>query len=235
MITTSSNEIRNMFDQIAPIYDDLNDWLSFGQHHIWKEMTVKWSGAKLGDTCLDLCCGSGDLVFKLTRHIGKKGLVYGVDFSAAQLAIAQKRSRKEYHASPINWIEGDALQLPLDNNTFDAITMAYGLRNVKDIPQCMKEVHRVLKPGKKAAILDFHRPQSNLAIGFQNWYLDNIVVPVGSWIGYQEEYTYIKSSLDCFPRGKEQVEIALKVGFTQATHYSIVNDMMGVLVVTKFR
>ncbi|PMB04005.1 bifunctional demethylmenaquinone methyltransferase/2-methoxy-6-polyprenyl-1,4-benzoquinol methylase, partial [Fischerella thermalis CCMEE 5273] len=75
-----SDEIRNIFDRIAPIYDQLNDWLSLGQHRIWKEMTVKWSEAKAGDTCLDLCCGSGDLAFRLARRVGKSGQVYGVDF-----------------------------------------------------------------------------------------------------------------------------------------------------------
>ena len=233
MTATMSDEIRTIFDQIAPIYDRLNDWLSLGQHRIWKEMTVKWSGAKPGDTCLDLCCGSGDLAFQLARRVGKTGRVYGVDFSASQLAIAQQRSQEKYPNPPIDWIEGDVLQLPFDDNTFDAATMAYGLRNVTDIPQSLKEIHRVLKPGKKAAILDFHRPQNPLAVSFQNWYLNSLVVSVGSWMGCREEYAYINPSLDRFPRGEEQVEIALKVGFAQATHYPIVNDMMGVLVVTK--
>jgi demethylmenaquinone methyltransferase/2-methoxy-6-polyprenyl-1,4-benzoquinol methylase len=228
-----SDEVRGIFDQIAPIYDRLNDWLSLGQHLIWKEMTVKWSGAKPGDTCLDLCCGSGDLAFQLARRVGKTGQVYGVDFSTAQLAHAQQRSQAKYPIPPITWIEADVLQLPFADNTFDTATMAYGLRNVTDIPLSLKEIHRVLKPGTRAAILDFHRPQNSLAIEFQNWYLNNLVVAMGSLMGYREEYAYINPSLERFPRGEKQVEIALQVGFAQATHYPIVNDMMGVLVVTK--
>ncbi|MDJ0797459.1 MAG: bifunctional demethylmenaquinone methyltransferase/2-methoxy-6-polyprenyl-1,4-benzoquinol methylase UbiE [Calothrix sp. MO_167.B12] len=228
-----SDEIRAIFDQIAPIYDRLNDWLSLGQHRIWKEMTVKWSGAKPGDICLDLCCGSGDLAFQLAQRVGKTGQVYGVDFSSAQLAIAKQRSLDKYPTPPITWIEADVLQLPFDDHHFDAATMGYGLRNVTDIPQSMREIHRVLKPGAKAAILDFHRPQNSLAIDFQNWYLNNLVVSVGNWMGYKEEYAYINPSLERFPRGDKQVEIALQAGFAKATHYPIVNDMMGVLVVTK--
>ncbi|MDJ0617165.1 MAG: bifunctional demethylmenaquinone methyltransferase/2-methoxy-6-polyprenyl-1,4-benzoquinol methylase UbiE [Calothrix sp. MO_192.B10] len=228
-----SDEIRAIFDQIAPIYDRLNDWLSLGQHRIWKEMTVKWSGAKPGDTCLDLCCGSGDLAFQLAQRVGKTGRVYGVDFSSAQLAVAKQRSLDKYPTPPITWIEADALQLPFDHNRFDAATMGYGLRNVTDIPRSMREIHRVLKPGAKAAILDFHRPQNSLAIDFQNWYLNNLVVSVGNWMGYKEEYAYINPSLERFPRGDKQVEIALQAGFAKAIHYPIVNDMMGVLVVTK--
>ncbi len=228
-----SDEIRAIFDQIAPVYDRLNDWLSLGQHRIWKEMTVKWSGAKPGDICLDLCCGSGDLAFQLAQRVGKTGQVYGVDFSSAQLAIAKQRSLDKYPTPPITWIEGDVLQLPFDDNRFDAATMGYGLRNVTDIPRSIKEIHRVLKPGAKAAILDFHRPQNSLAIDFQNWYLNNLVVSVGNWVGAREEYAYINPSLERFPRGEKQVEIALQVGFVKATHYPIVNDMMGVLVVTK--
>ncbi|WP_315791137.1 bifunctional demethylmenaquinone methyltransferase/2-methoxy-6-polyprenyl-1,4-benzoquinol methylase UbiE [Fischerella sp. JS2] len=229
-----SDEIRNIFNRIAPIYDQLNDWLSLGQHRIWKEMTVKWSAAKAGDTCLDLCCGSGDLAFRLARRVGKSGQVYGVDFSPAQLEIAKERSQSQYQNPPITWIEADVLNLPFEDNKFDAATMGYGLRNVTDIQLSLKELHRVLKKGAKAAILDFHRPTNSTARTFQQWYLDHLVVPIAEQMGLKEEYAYISPSLDRFPSGDKQVETALAVGFITATHYPIANDMMGVLVVTKF-
>ncbi|MBF2008661.1 MAG: bifunctional demethylmenaquinone methyltransferase/2-methoxy-6-polyprenyl-1,4-benzoquinol methylase UbiE [Chlorogloeopsis fritschii C42_A2020_084] len=228
-----ANEIRNIFDRIAPVYDQLNDWLSLGQHRIWKEMTVKWSEAKAGDTCLDLCCGSGDLAFRLARRVKASGQVYGVDFSPGLLEIAQTRSQNLYPSLAIAWVEADVLNLPFEDNQFDAATMGYGLRNVTDIPRCLKELHRVLKIGAKAAILDFHRPTDSAARAFQQWYLGNLVVPIAEQLGLKEEYAYISPSLDRFPTGKKQVEIALKVGFTAATHYPIANGMMGVLVVNK--
>jgi ubiquinone/menaquinone biosynthesis methyltransferase len=227
-----TNEIRNIFDRIAPVYDQLNNWLSLGQHHIWKEMTVKWSAAQSGNTCIDLCCGSGDLALRLARRVGKTGKVYGVDFSPNLLATAQERSQN-YPQTAIAWIEADVLNLPFDNCQFDAATMGYGLRNVPDIPRSLQEIYRVLKPGAKAAILDFHRPSNAQLRAFQQWYLQNCVVPMATNLGLQAEYAYISPSLDRFPIGSEQVELARQAGFSQATHYPIANGMMGVLVVRK--
>ncbi|MBD2166093.1 bifunctional demethylmenaquinone methyltransferase/2-methoxy-6-polyprenyl-1,4-benzoquinol methylase UbiE [Calothrix membranacea FACHB-236] len=228
-----TQEIRVIFDRIAPIYDQLNNWLSLGQHRIWKEMTIKWSNPQPGDTCLDLCCGSGDIAFGLARRVGARGDVYGVDFSANLLAMAKERSQNQYPQPPITWVEADVLDLPFEDNKFDAATMGYGLRNVKDIPRSLKELYRVLKPGAKAAILDFHRPENPQLRSFQQWYLDNLVVPIATQLGVKEEYAYISPSLDRFPIGKEQVELAYQVGFAAVTHYPIVNGMMGVLVVSK--
>ncbi len=228
-----STEIRAIFDRIAPVYDQLNNWLSLGQHRIWKEMTVKWSAAKPGDTCLDLCCGSGDLALRLARRVGATGQVYGVDFSPNLLATAQERSQRHYPQPVISWIEADVLDLPFENNQFDAATMGYGLRNVVDISRSLQELHRVLKPSAKAAILDFHRPSNPQLRAFQQWYLDSIVVPMAKQMGLKDEYAYISPSLDRFPTGKEQVELARQVGFALATHYPIANGMMGVLVVKK--
>lgn len=228
-----THEIRAIFNRIAPVYDQLNDWLSLGQHHIWKEMAIKWSGAKTGDTVLDLCCGSGDIALRLARHVGATGQVYGVDFSCNLLETAKQRAQKQYAQPPITWVEADVLSLPFDNNQFDAATMGYGLRNVTDIAASLKELHRVLKPGAKAAILDFHRPDNPQLRAFQQWYLDHVVVPIATNLGVKEEYAYISPSLDRFPIGKEQVELARQVGFAVVTHYPIANDMMGVLVVKK--
>lgn len=229
----SSSEIRAIFDRIAPVYDQLNDWLSLGQHRIWKQMAVKWSKPRPGDTCIDLCCGSGDLALRLARQVGITGCVYGVDFSPQQLAIAQERSQHLYPHPPITWVEADVLNLPFDDNKFDAATMGYGLRNVTDIPRSLKELNRVLKPGAKAAILDFHRPSNSHLRAFQQWYLDTLVVPAAQQLGLTEEYAYISPSLDRFPTGQQQVELARQAGFAAPTHYPIAEGMMGVLVVTK--
>ncbi|HAJ58339.1 MAG TPA: bifunctional demethylmenaquinone methyltransferase/2-methoxy-6-polyprenyl-1,4-benzoquinol methylase UbiE [Cyanobacteria bacterium UBA8543] len=227
-----ASEIRDLFDRIAPVYDQLNNSLSLGQHRVWKLMAVKWSAPQPGDICLDLCCGSGDLAQLLARQVGAAGQVYGVDFSPAQLAIAHQRVERLYPPPPIRWIEADALDLPFEDNYFNCATMGYGLRNVTDIPRCLSQLYRVLKPGAKAAILDFHRPTQQPLRAFQQWYLDTIVVPAAQQLGLSEEYAYITPSLERFPTGPEQVELAQKAGFT-ATHYPIAIGMMGVLVLTK--
>ncbi|WP_017655717.1 bifunctional demethylmenaquinone methyltransferase/2-methoxy-6-polyprenyl-1,4-benzoquinol methylase UbiE [Fortiea contorta] len=228
-----TQEIRAIFDRIAPVYDQLNDWLSLGQHRIWKEMTIKWSGAQSGDICLDLCCGSGDIALNLAKRVGKTGHVYGVDFSPNLLATAKARSQTQYPQPAITWVEADVLNLPFADNQFNAATMGYGLRNVTDIRRSLQELHRVLKPAAKAAILDFHRPSSPQLRAFQQWYLDHVVVPMATQLGVKEEYAYISPSLDRFPVGKAQVELAYQVGFAHATHYPIANGMMGVLVINK--
>lgn len=228
-----SDEIRGIFNRIAPVYDQLNDKLSFGLHRVWKEMTIKWSGAKSGDRCIDLCCGSGDLAMQLKRRVGSQGIVYGVDFSCELLNIAKTRSDDIEPTVQIAWIEADVLKLPFADNYFDAATMGYGLRNVIDIPQALQEIYRILKPGAKAAILDFHRPENTIMRQFQQWYLDHWVVPTATEMGLKAEYAYISPSLEKFPNKREQIAIANQIGFSHSTHYPIANDMMGVLVVKK--
>jgi demethylmenaquinone methyltransferase/2-methoxy-6-polyprenyl-1,4-benzoquinol methylase len=228
-----AQDIQALFNRIAPAYDQLNDWLSLGQHRIWKQMAVKWSHPPEGGIGLDLCCGSGDLAQMLARRVGPTGTVYGVDFSTAQLAIAQQRVQDRYPPLPITWVEADALNLPFSDNQFDAATMGYGLRNVVDIRQCLTELLRVLKPGASVAILDFHRPNSSQLRAFQQWYLDTIVVPMAEHLGLREEYAYISPSLDRFPSGPEQVALAQQAGFAKATHYAIAGGIMGALVATK--
>ena len=228
----SASEIKAIFDRIAPVYDRLNDRLSFGQHRIWKLMAVKWSEVKSGDRALDLCCGSGDLALLLAKRVGDTGKVTGLDFACEQLAIARQRALK-YPSVVMEWVEGDALALPFADNCFDGATMGYGLRNVTNIPLCLRELLRVLKPGAKAAILDFHRPSGSLMQTFQQWYLNNIVVPTAEDMGLKEEYAYINPSLSRFPVGKEQIQLALAAGFSRAIHYPLMGGMMGILVLTK--
>jgi demethylphylloquinol methyltransferase len=232
-MTQNAQEIQGIFNRIAPMYNQLNDWLSLGQHRVWKKMTVTWSNARPGDTCLDLCCGSGDIAIALSQQVGPSGYVFGVDFSPQQLAIAQHREKPFLiPSSPISWVEGDALNIPFPPNTFDAATMGYGLRNVTNIPLSLQELHRVLKKGAKAAILDFHRPNNPLMQTFQQWYLQNLVVPTAEKFNLTQEYAYINASLEKFPTGSEQIKLAYEAGFTHAVHYPIAGGMMGVLVIT---
>ncbi len=237
-MTTKSNytatDIQSIFNRIAPVYDRLNNDLSLGMHWVWKQMAVAWSGAKSGDICLDLCCGSGDLTQLLAKQVGNTGIVLGADFAPAQLANAAARIASIYPPlDGITWVEADALDLPFADNYFDAATMGYGLRNVTDIPRCLQELHRVLKPNTKVAILDFHRPDNQLMRRFQQWYLDTIVVPKATQLGMMSEYAYLNPSLDRFPTGTEQVKLGISAGFSRAIHYPIASGMMGVLILTK--
>lgn len=230
-VQPKADQIRQLFDRIAPQYDHMNQEMSLGLHRVWKQMAVRWSGASEGMRCLDVCCGSGDVSLLLARRVGETGRVIGADFSVEQLAIAAQRN--PYLQSRLGWVEADALSLPFDDSAFDAATMAYGLRNLTDIPQGLSELHRVLKPGASVAILDFHSPTNPLVVHFQKWYLETVVVPTAERFGMSEEYAYIGPSVDRFPSGPKQVSLAKTAGFASAVHYPIAGGMMGVLVATK--
>lgn len=227
-----AEEIKDIFNKIAPVYDQMNNGLSFGIHRIWKLMAVKWSEPSPNGVGLDLCCGSGDLTFLLANQISQ-GKVYGVDFSRELLAIAKQKSETKYLSSEIEWIEANVLNLPFEDNYFNCATMGYGLRNVIDIPMCLKELHRVLKPQAKAAILDFHRPSVEIFNNFQQWYLENIVVSSAINFGVKDEYAYISPSLERFPDGNKQIILAKNAGFSHGIHYPLFGGIMGVLVVNK--
>jgi demethylphylloquinol methyltransferase len=236
----SGQEVQQIFNQIAPMYDSLNDWLSLGQHRVWKKMAIAWTNPTEGDTYLDLCCGSGDVAIMLARKLANKsttkgltGRVFGVDFSESQLAIARNRTQALPHLQKyLTWQQGNALNLDFPDRTFDGATISYGLRNVVDIPQCLSELYRVLKSGAIAAILDFHYPQDPQIQQFQAFYLNNLVVPIAKLWNLEREYTYLLPSIQRFPIGSEQVKMAIAQGFA-ATHYPIMSGLMGILVLRK--
>jgi demethylphylloquinol methyltransferase len=230
--STTATEVRQIFNRIAPIYDSLNDWLSLGQHRIWKKMAVSWGNPQKGETWLDLCCGSGDVAALLAKRVAPTGRVFGVDFSKELLAIAAQKHTANIQKC-VTWQEGDALNLEFEHDTFDGATIAYGLRNVLDIPKCFAQLHRVLKSGANVAILDFHRPSDRNLAKFQEFYLTNIVVPMAKQRNVEADYAYISPSIERFPIGAEQVRLAKNAGFREAIHYPIVKGMMGILVLKK--
>ncbi|CAI9092961.1 OLC1v1028346C1 [Oldenlandia corymbosa var. corymbosa] len=232
---STSTDRQELFNRIAPVYDNLNDLFSLGRHREWKNTAVSWSRAKVGDNVLDICCGSGDLAFLLSEKVGPNGKVVGLDFSKEQLSIAaarQQSNSKKCHKI-IKWVEGDALDLPFPESYFDAITIGYGLRNVVDRQKSLKEAYRVLKPGSRISVLDFNKSDNPLMTSFQEWTLDNVVVPIASSQGVAEEYRYLKESIRGYLTGKELEYLALEAGFSTAKHFVLDLGLMGHLVATK--
>ncbi|GIL53150.1 hypothetical protein Vafri_8814 [Volvox africanus] len=232
---------QGLFNRIAPVYDELNNTLSFGQHWVWKQMTVKWSGARPGGKALDVCCGSGDLALLLARLVGPRGEVTGLDFAAEMLEDAAARQEAQRlegmppKAASITWVQGDAMSLPFEAGSFDAATMGYGLRNVANIPAALSELHRVLRPGCSAAILDFNNCTDPFPDAVQAFFLEQLVVPAARRYGLAAEYEYLRPSIKRFPTGSELERLAREAGFAVARHYPISFDLMGVLVATKGR
>lgn len=227
-----------MFNNISTAYDDLNEQLSLGQHKVWKKMAVQWSRAAPGGRALDICCGSGDLAFMLARAVGPSGAVMGLDFAQNMLDYAQQRQYKgpataRAGSCGVEWVLGDALSLPFPDHEFDAVTMGYGLRNVANVPQALREIHRVLKHDAWAAILDFNHSENAATDAVQGFLLEQIVVPVAKERGLTSEYAYLRPSIQAFPVGPEQERLAVEAGFDRATHYEIGFGLMGCLVLQK--
>ncbi|PRW57174.1 ubiquinone menaquinone biosynthesis methyltransferase [Chlorella sorokiniana] len=231
-------ERQRLFNTIAPVYDQLNDQLSLGLHRVWKRMAVKWSGARTGGAALDVCCGSGDLAFRLAEAVGPNGSVVGLDFSHAMLEDAGRRQQQRQAtlgpAYNMRWVQGDAMDLPFEDCSFDAATMGYGLRNVASIPSALRELHRVLRPGCSVAILDFNNAADNPVVdATQAFFLESLVVPRARQLGVAEEYEYLRPSIQRFPSGPQQEALARQAGFAAAVHYPIAFGLMGCLVATK--
>ncbi|KAL3644510.1 hypothetical protein CASFOL_009690 [Castilleja foliolosa] len=232
--TRCAADRQALFNRIAPVYDNLNDLLSLGAHRVWKRMAVSWSGAKEGDTVLDVCCGSGDLAFLLSEKVGINGKVFALDFSKEQLHIAASRQSKRSKTcyKNIEWIEGDAVDLPFSVSFFDAATIGYGLRNVLDRKKALDEMCRVLKPGSNLSVLDFNKSTNPLTSSIQDLMIDYVVVPVANGYGVASDYQYLKNSIKEYLTGNELEKLALEAGFSRAKHYEIGGGLMGNLVAT---
>ena len=225
--------VQQLFNDIAPTYDLLNDVLSAGLHRVWKAAAVQWSRAAPGNAALDVCCGSGDLALRLATAVGSSGSVVGLDFAAAQLDVAARRETEA--ASPracnIAWLEGDATRLPFPDASFDAATCGYGLRNVVDRAAALRELRRVLRPGASLAVLDFAHSESALTTAVQSAFLDGLVVPTARLAGAEAEYAYLKQSIESYPTGTELCRMAREAGFSRAVFHELApGGLMGCLV-----
>src|SRR5512141_2766176 len=164
-------KVREMFTRLAWRYDLVNDVMSFGLHRVWKRRTIRIALDGDRGRLLDLCCGTGDLCF-LAGRLGARR-VTGLDFTMPMLAVARRRKAAEGPGTEL--IEGDALFLPFPDRSFDAITSAYGLRNVADPAAALVEMRRVLAPGGRAVILDFGKPDNRLAASLYGAFLHTMM------------------------------------------------------------
>ncbi|MDA0718062.1 MAG: bifunctional demethylmenaquinone methyltransferase/2-methoxy-6-polyprenyl-1,4-benzoquinol methylase UbiE [Cyanobacteria bacterium] len=219
--------VRELFEQIAPSYDQLNDLLSFGLHRIWKRQAIAWLQPQPGQRLLDLCCGTGDLALVLASRVRPSGSVLGIDAAAAPLAVAALRAAAQPWL-PVSWQQGDALATGLASASCDGAVIAYGLRNLADPGAGLVELRRILCDLGRAAVLDFNRP-SGAAASFQRFYLRQLVVPTAKRFGISEHYAYLEESLQRFPTGSEQQQLAWQAGFSEVRHRPLAGGLMGLL------
>lgn len=180
--------VREMFDRIAPVYDAMNRVMSAGLDARWRRAAAA-AVVRPGDAVLDVCCGSGDLAL---AALAAGGRVTGVDFSRAMLERARRK------APAVDWVEGDALALPLPDGSFDAVTIGFGLRNLADPARGLAELRRVLRSGGRIAVLELTRPSGLLAPCYRLWF--ELLVPTGArLLPGGSAYAYLPASVRRFP------------------------------------
>jgi demethylmenaquinone methyltransferase/2-methoxy-6-polyprenyl-1,4-benzoquinol methylase len=188
------HKVRSLFDRIARRYDLINDIQSFGLHRAWKRKVVELAAVKPRTSALDICCGTGDIAWRLNRAGAD---VTGLDFSPEMLAVAANRRP----ANPsIRFLQGDAMKLPFQNASFDTLTIGYGLRNLASWEVGVTEMARVLKPGGRMVALEFGRPDSRSWRAIYFAYLRMFVPVLGLiFCGNASAYAYILESLKHYP------------------------------------
>jgi demethylmenaquinone methyltransferase/2-methoxy-6-polyprenyl-1,4-benzoquinol methylase len=192
-------KVNDLFAQVAPRYDLINDLQSLGLHRAWKRRLVRLAAVKSGEQALDLCCGTGDIAFALARAGAD---VEALDFSDAMLAVACERVAaippSAFH--PPNFQQGDAQLLPFADHSFDIVTVGYGLRNLPDWRRGLGEMHRVAKPGGRLLVLDFGKPDNALLRSLYFGYLRWCVPLFGKlFCGDSATHAYILESLQHYP------------------------------------
>ncbi|MGD9896937.1 MAG: bifunctional demethylmenaquinone methyltransferase/2-methoxy-6-polyprenyl-1,4-benzoquinol methylase UbiE [Candidatus Methylacidiphilaceae bacterium] len=201
-----AGSIGELFDSVAPRYDFLNHLLSFGADRWWREKLVVTVRGRKPRRLLDLATGSGDLLRLLERHIEGLEEAWGVDVSASMLAMARNKGLRHL-------IQADALALPFAEGSFDAVTVAFGLRNFADRARAFAEMRRVLRPGGAAFILEFSRPWAWIAPSYF-FYLEHLLPEIARFFGApREAYQYLASSIAAFPRPEELAREMETAGF----------------------
>ncbi|HEY7632399.1 MAG TPA: bifunctional demethylmenaquinone methyltransferase/2-methoxy-6-polyprenyl-1,4-benzoquinol methylase UbiE [Thermoleophilaceae bacterium] len=191
--TLSEPQVRAMFDRIARVYDLMNSVMTAGMHHRWRERAVDMSGVGPGDRALDVATGTGDLAIALERRVGPAGEVIGSDFSEQMLELARRKS------ASIKFEWGNALELPYDSDSFDAVTVGFGVRNFSDLPGGLAELARVTRPGGRVVVLEMTTPERPPLSWFFGIWFDRVVPMLGRIAGDPEAYSYLPSSVQRFP------------------------------------
>jgi demethylmenaquinone methyltransferase / 2-methoxy-6-polyprenyl-1,4-benzoquinol methylase len=177
-----------MFDGVAPVYDAMNRLTTAGLDGRWRRLAAR-AVVRPGARVLDACCGTGDLALAAEAEGGN---VVGLDFAERMLARARRKS------AHVDWVRGDVLALPFTDESFDAATIGFGLRNVEDRPRALRELRRILRPGGRVAILDVVRPSGLLAPFYAVWF-DRLIPLVGRLLPGGAAYTYLPASVRRFP------------------------------------
>ncbi len=204
----ATTEVRVMFDRIAGRYDLMNLLISAFQEPRWRRRLVERAGLRAGGSALDVASGTGKVAADMQRAVGPSGRVLGVDLSPGMTAVAQHR----YASRPgLGYIVGNAMDLPTTDGSFDAATIAFGMRNLPDYGRGFAEMARSVRPGGRVLCLEIARPRSRLA-RFMRWWFDRIVPVIGRIAGQGPAYGYLVKSVQAYPSPERIAEIMAEAG-----------------------
>lgn len=207
------SQVSSMFNRIAPYYDLLNRLLSLGIDRSWRKKAIAMLKEHDPKVVLDVATGTADLALETARQLPAEQIV-GVDISTQMLDIGREKIAKKGLAKVIRLEEGDSENLPFENNTFDAITVAFGVRNFGNLEKGLSEMQRVLKPGGRLIVLEFSKPQTFPFRQIFNFYFKNILPLIGRVTSRDRKaYRYLYESVQAFPEGERFLSILTKTGF----------------------
>lgn len=215
---TPEEKVSTMFNQIADNYDKMNSLISLGTHKHWRKVAMKQLHVKRGAFAIDVCCGTGDWTIALAEAVGPAGHVVGLDFSEKMLEIARKKVISAGFQDRVTLVQGDAMHLPYDDRTFDVATIGFGLRNVPDANQVLRELYSVIVPGALAACLETSQPtQPVVKLGWQAYF--NLVPKMAKLaVNKEKEYAYLQKTTAEFVSAEKLADMFSAAGF-KAVHY----------------
>ena len=223
-----TEKVKEVFDSVATNYDLMNDLMSMGIHRLWKRFMLSQTGLKMGMKALDVAGGTGDIAALLREQVGESGLVVMTDINPSMLKEGRSRLLDRGKLKNIQVIQCDAEQLPFDEDQFDCVTIAFGLRNVTVKENALKSMFRVLKPGGKLLILEFSKPNEMLSPVY-DIYSFNILPTLGEWVANdRESYQYLAESIRMHPDQEELRNMILDAGFEKCKFYNLQNGIVAI-------
>lgn len=216
-VRPKTEQVREMFDSIAPAYDFMNRAMTFGIDRLWRRRAVKMLRDVAHDEILDVATGTGDLAILLARRLRPKS-VTGIDLSEQMLDIARKKADKVHIETDIKFFAADCLALPMADESFDCVTVAYGVRNFEHLKDGYREMLRVLRPGGTLCVIELSTPTSTIVRPLYNFYTRRIIPFVGRLVSKDvRAYSYLPESIAAVPQRDEMTALMLEAGFATAT------------------
>jgi demethylmenaquinone methyltransferase / 2-methoxy-6-polyprenyl-1,4-benzoquinol methylase len=217
---SKKEQVGKMFDSIAHKYDFLNHFLSLGIDKTWRRKAIGKLKSKKIDQLLDVATGTGDVAILATKKLNCN--TTGIDLSSEMLAIGQQKIEKLHLDQSIKLLQGDSENLPFDINTFDAVTVSFGVRNFENLDKGLCEMYRVLKDGGTVVILEFSKPQQFPFKQIYNFYFSYILPFIGRMVSKDvSAYTYLPESVEQFPCGPVFIDHLKQAGFNNCTHATL--------------